>query len=142
MNNVAIKMSNNDWRYLTFGLMGSGVGLRSCSHPWGQRGFDAGLCWLLTRLRQQNLTSCGWGDAALAPNSKLMLSSAALPQIGLQNPVADTAQSLVLPPWPQGWAHTDFISFSTFPSFIISVLSNLSTGVFAATTELGPPCQP
>lgn len=57
-----------------------------------------------------------------------MLSSAALPQIGLQNPVADTARSAVLPPWPEGWARTDFISSSTFPSLIISVLSNSSRG--------------
>lgn len=38
MNNVAIKMSNNDWRYLTFVLMGSRVILRSCSNPWGGEG--------------------------------------------------------------------------------------------------------
>lgn len=61
--------------------------------------------------------------------------------LGLQNPVADTAQSVVLPPRPQGWARTDFISFSTFPSFVISVLSNLSRG-FLQQSELGPPCQP
>lgn len=83
---------------------------------------------MLTRLPQQNRTGCGWGYAVLAPNSKLMLSSAALPQIGLQNPVADTARSAVLPPRPEGWARTDFISSSTFPSLIISVLSNSSRG--------------
>lgn len=137
MNNAAIKMSNNDWRYLTFGLMGSGVVLRSCSHPWGQKGFDAGLCWLLTRLRQQNRTSCGWGYAALAPNSKLMLSSAALPQIGLQNPVADTAQSCCCSPPPPARGVGSHRFYQLFNFSLIHYFSSvkLEQRVVAATLQ-------
>lgn len=38
MNNVAVKMSNSDWRYLTSVLMCSGVILQSCSNQCGEEG--------------------------------------------------------------------------------------------------------
>lgn len=125
-------MSDNDWRYLTLGLMGSGVVLRSCSQPWGRRGFSAGCS---RGSGSRTAAVCARGDAALAPNSKGTLSSAALPRAGLQNPAADTARSVVPAPRPEGWAGTDFISCSTFPSFLIPVLSDSSLRSFAATGE-------
>lgn len=107
-------MSNNDDRYLTSVLMGSRVILRSCSNP---RGWRRGKMlwpdpqWLFTSSRITPVYSCcGLGLfvlAALAPNSELMLSSAALFQMGLQNAVADTALSIALPGQAEGWALAD-----------------------------------
>lgn len=142
MNNAAIKMSDNDWRYLTFGLMGSGVVLRSCSQPWGAERVG---CWAAHRA--QNRSSWGRVRAAPSPNSKLQIPNASCPQLhclGLDCKTLLLTQlgALCFPPRPEGWARTDFISFSTSPSFIISVLSNLSRGFCSNQRELGPLCQP
>lgn len=110
-------MSNNDGRYLTFVLMGSRVILRSCCNPWGWRGGKMlwpDPQWFFTSLSAAELHqftpavdwAC-WFSAALAPNSELMLSSAALFQMGLQNTVADTAISIALPGQAEGWPLRD-----------------------------------
>lgn len=72
-------------------------------------------------------------SAVLAPNSKLMLSSAALFQIWLQNPVADTDsyQRNITQDRRRGGGFQRFYRlFNFFPSLIISAMSNLSRGFF------------
>lgn len=64
-------MSNNDWRYLTFGLMGSGVVLRSCSQPWGWRGSMLGRAARKAQAAESAQLCMGW----CSPGSKMRINA-------------------------------------------------------------------
>lgn len=150
MNNVAIRMSNNDWRYLTFVLMGSGVILRSCSNPWGTRGWDPSAdpqSWFadLTTEEFPHFTPLGTGPGGLLQCWLQTLNNAVL---------SCTVWDLFAEPYcrqlsaehclgqAQGWAAEILSSLQLFPFFnYFSYVKLEQRGFFSKQNKWGIPCQ-